>query len=329
VKLYAVMRRERPLIVHSHTGKAGVLARIAACIAGVPIIVHTFHGHVLRGYYGPVKTWLLRRLERELARRTDCILAVSEGVKRDLVEYGVAPPRRIRVIPLGIELEPFLAATRRGGRFRAALGIEQGLPLIGIVGRIVPIKDHHLFLGAARYIADRCPGARFVIVGDGVLGREIEAYAQTLGLGDRVMFTGWRRDLPEIYGDLDVLVISSRNEGTPVAAIEAMAARCPVVATHVGGVPDLIEDGVTGLLVPSGDAAGLADAVVTVLRDRGLVERITEVARARVRVEFSETRLVSDTARMYRRLLSRKGLAASPGEEQAVPTVGEDRVTAR
>jgi lipopolysaccharide/colanic/teichoic acid biosynthesis glycosyltransferase len=309
VKLYRLMRRERPTIVHTHTGKAGVLARIAACLAGVPIILHTFHGHVLRGYYGPVKTWLLRRLERELGRRTDCIAAVSEGVKRELIDHGVAPASRIAVIPLGIDLEPYLTSTRRAGRFRAALGIPAHSPLIGIVGRIVPIKDHRLFCDAARLVIARRPAARFVVVGDGVLRRDIEKYAHDLWLAQHVLFTGWRRDLPDVYSDLDVLVIASRNEGTPVAAIEAMASRCPVVATRVGGVPDLIEDGVTGLLVRWGDAAELSEAVLKLLDDRGLVRQLTETAQARVRIDFTATRLVTDMAALYERLLDRKGIA--------------------
>lgn len=189
--------------------------------------------------------------------------------------------------------------------------------MIGIVGRIVPIKNHRLFFEAARSIADRCADARFVVVGDGVLRQEIEAHANSLGLTPRTVFTGWRRDLPEIYADLDVLVLASLSEGTPVAAIEAMASRCPVVATRVGGVPDLIEDGVTGLLVESGDATGLADAVITALQDPYLVGRLAEAARARVRVDFNEDRLVMDTARLYWRLLHRKGLATAPSRAQA------------
>jgi glycosyltransferase involved in cell wall biosynthesis len=297
--------------VHTHTGKAGVLGRIAACLAGVPIILHTFHGHVLHGYYGPVKTRLLRRLERALGRRTHCIVTVSETVKRDLVEYGVASADRIAVVPLGIDLEPFLTSVRHSGKFRAGLGISDASPLIGIVGRIVPIKDHRLFCDAARLIATRQPGARFVVVGDGVSRTEIERYADTLGLTPRVVFTGWRRDLPDVYSDLDVLVITSRNEGTPVAAIEAMASRCPVVATRVGGVPDLIEDGTAGLLVSYGDAAELSETVLRLLKDRRLIERLTATAQARVRAAFTCTRLVSDIASLYERLLTRRPLAST------------------
>jgi lipopolysaccharide/colanic/teichoic acid biosynthesis glycosyltransferase/glycosyltransferase involved in cell wall biosynthesis len=321
VKLYRLMRRERPTIVHTHTGKAGVLGRIAACLAGVPIIVHTFHGHVLRGYYGPVKTWLLRRLERALGRRTDRIVTVSETVKRELIDYGVASADRITVVPLGIDLDWFLTSVPHRGNFRAGLGIPEASPLIGIVGRIVPIKDHHLFCDAARLIAARYPAARFVVVGDGASRSDIERYVDTLGLTPRVLFTGWRRDLPEIYADLDVLVIASRNEGTPVAAIEAMASRCPVVATRVGGVPDLIEDGVTGLLVRSGDATALSDAVLKLLGDRGLVERLTERARARVRGDYTAARLVADIAALYDRLLDRKGLAITARRRPALSAI--------
>jgi lipopolysaccharide/colanic/teichoic acid biosynthesis glycosyltransferase/glycosyltransferase involved in cell wall biosynthesis len=334
IKIYRLLRRERPTFVHTHTGKAGVLGRIAAIVAGVPIILHTFHGHVLHGYYGPVKTWLLRRLEWALARRTDCIVTVSEAVKRDLIEYGIASADRITVVPVGIDLEPFLTSARHSRKFRSGLGIPEPSPLIGIVGRIVPIKDHRLFCDAAALIVARHPAARFVVVGDGVLRTEIESYAQTLGLARRVVFSGWRRDLPDVYSDLDVLVITSRNEGTPVAAIEAMASRCPVVATRVGGVPDLIEDGSTGLLVRYRDAAELSESVLRLLDDASLVERLTAAAQARVRAEFTSTRLVTDIAALYERLLERRRIAISARRWPAVsardtgPVLPDDRGTA-
>jgi lipopolysaccharide/colanic/teichoic acid biosynthesis glycosyltransferase/glycosyltransferase involved in cell wall biosynthesis len=308
IALYRLMRRERPHIVHTHAAKPGVLGRLAARLAGVPVVVHTFHGHILHGYYGPLMTWLLRRMERLLARGTDRIIAVSEQVKQDLVRYDVAPPEKISVIPLGFDLQPFLDSGEHRGALYRELGLTNGARLVGIVGRIFPIKNHRLFLEAAARVAAEEHAARFVVVGDGVLRPEMEAHARRLGIADRVTFTGWRRDLPHIYPDLDVLVVSSKNEGTPVSAIEAMASACPVVATRVGGLPDLIEDGETGHLVPAEDAPALAAAILRVLRDREGARRMAGVAREQVSQRFRAERLVADVEHLYSELLAQKGV---------------------
>jgi lipopolysaccharide/colanic/teichoic acid biosynthesis glycosyltransferase len=308
IALYRLMRRERPHIVHTHAAKPGVLGRVAARLAGVPVVVHTFHGHILHGYYGPLMTWLLRRMERMLARSSDRIIAVSEQVKQDLVRYGVAPPEKIAVIPLGFDLQPFLDSGEHRGALYRELGLTNGARLVGIVGRIFPIKNHRLFLEAAARVAAEERSARFIVVGDGALRPEMEAHAQRLGIADRVTFTGWRRDLPRIYPDLDVLVVSSKNEGTPVSAIEAMAAGCPVVATRVGGLPDLIAEAETGHLVPSEDAPALAAAILRVLRDGEGARRMAGVARERVSQRFRAERLVADVERLYVELLAQKGV---------------------
>ena len=307
-KLWRLMRRERPHIVHTHTARAGLLGRVAARLAGVPVVVHTFHGHVLRGYYSAPKTELLRRMEQALAWGTDRIVTVSERVKDELVNYGVAPPERITVIPLGFDLHPFLSCEDQRGLFRRELGLRDGTRLVGIVGRLFPIKNHRLFLDAAARVAAREPDCRFVIVGDGILRPELEQVSSDLGLAGRVIFTGWRKDLPRIYADLDVLVVSSDNEGTPVSAIEAMAARCPVVATRVGGIPDLIIDGETGFLVPPKNAEQLAAAVIHLLREPDVAHRVGQAARAVARERFSVERLIDDTEDLYEELLTEKGI---------------------
>ncbi|MFZ1058678.1 MAG: glycosyltransferase family 4 protein [Candidatus Rokuibacteriota bacterium] len=312
VALYRLIRTERPQIVDTHTAKAGFLGRLAAHLAGVPVVIHTYHGHVLHGYYGPLKTRLLRCMERVLARMTDRIIAVSEQVKRDLVAYGVANPEKITVMPLGFELKPLLESARYRGGLRRELGLSNGAPLVGIVGRVFPIKNHRLFLDAAARVAAEEKAARFVIVGDGVLRQKMEEHASALGIADRVIFTGWRRDLPRIYADLDVLVVSSDNEGTPVSAIEAMASGCPVVATRVGGLPDLIEEGETGYLVPPGDALALAGAIQRLLRDREAACRMGQTAQARVGARFTAERLLKDVECLYNELLTQKGIL-TPG----------------
>ncbi|MGH8069237.1 MAG: glycosyltransferase family 4 protein [Candidatus Entotheonellia bacterium] len=306
VRLYHVIRRERPHIVHTHTAKAGFIGRLAARLAHVPVIIHTFHGHVLHGYYSSLKTHLLRRMERGLAYLTDCIIAVSEGVKQDLVAYGVAAAEKIQVVPLGLELEPFFNGHEEKGVFRRECHLNGVQRLVGIVGRLFPIKNHRLFLDAAALVAQQEPAAHFVIVGDGVLRSDIERHARSLGLADRVIFTGWRRDLPHIYNDLDVLAVTSNNEGTPVSAIEAMAAGCPVVATKVGGLPDLIREGETGYLVPPGDARAVATALLRVLHQPGMARRMGETGRMAVRERFSAQRLITDMEQLYLGLLERK-----------------------
>jgi glycosyltransferase involved in cell wall biosynthesis len=307
-KLYSLICKERPHIVHTHTAKAGFLGRLAAWLAGVPVVIHTFHGHVLHGYYGPVKNELLRRLEQSLGWVTDRLVTVSEQVKNDLIGYGIAKADKISVVPLGFNLEPFLNSHTQQGEFRREMGLSDKIKLVGIVGRIFPIKNHALFLESAARIAAQEPGARFVVVGDGVLRPTLEKQAPELGITDRVLFTGWRRDLPRICADLDVLVVSSDNEGTPVSAIEAMAAGCPVVATRVGGLPDLIEDDKTGRLVPPRDAAALASAVLNLLHSPQIARELGKNAQAFVRQRFTVQRLLSDIDDLYTQLLAEKAI---------------------
>jgi glycosyltransferase involved in cell wall biosynthesis len=319
-KLCRLIWQERPHIVHTHTARAGLLGRLAGRLAGVPIVVHTYHGHVLHGYFSPVKTWLMRSMEHTLARMTDQIITVSERVKRELVSYAVAPPAKIAVIPLGFDLKPFLRCQDQRGQFRHELSVSDGARLVSIVGRIFPIKNHRLFLDAAALVAAREPSVLFVIVGDGVLRWEMEDHARELRIADRVIFTGWRRDLPRIYADTSILVVSSNNEGTAVSAIEAMAAGRPVVATRVGGLPDLITEGETGLLVPPGDPDGLASAVLRLLQDPGTACRMGQSARAMVQERFSVRRLVVDMENLYHQLLAQKSIA------HCHPTCGIQRI---
>jgi glycosyltransferase involved in cell wall biosynthesis len=308
-KLYALIRRYRPHIVHTHTAKAGFLGRVAAHMAGVPIVVHTYHGHVLHGYYGPMKSWLLRRMEQALAGVTDRLVTVSEQVKAELVAHGVARAEKITVIPLGFDLDSFLNSNAQRGQFRQEIGLNGVAKLVGIVGRLFPIKNHRLFLEAAAKVIAREPITRFVIVGDGVLRFTLEQHAKELGIADRVFFIGWRRDLPRIYADLDLLVVSSDNEGTPVSAIEAMAAGCPVVATRVGGLPDLISDQETGLLVRPKDADGLANAVLHLLHNPEIARTVGHKARMAARERFSVERLLTDVDRLYKQLLAERAVS--------------------
>ena len=309
VGLFRLMRRYRPDIVHTHTAKAGVLGRLAARAAGVPVVVHTFHGHVLRGYFGALATAFYRALERRLASLSDVVIAVSDAVKSDLVALGVAGDAKIRVIPLGLDLEPLTAALARGS-LREEAGVARGAPLVGIVGRLAPIKDVESFLRAAAEVVEALPAARFAVVGDGAERTLLEDECRRLGLAARVHFHGWRRDMAEVYGDLDVVVNCSRNEGTPVALIEALAAARPVVATRVGGTPDLLGDGRRGLLVPAGDPSALAAAILETLRSPGPAAARAREGQAYVLVHHSARRLLDDVDALYRELLSHRAAAA-------------------
>lgn len=317
-KLYSLIRKEQPHIVHTHTAKAGFLGRLAARLAGVPIVVHTFHGHVLHGYYHPLKNALLRRTERWLACFSDRLITVSEEVKSELVGYRVTGPENIEVIPLGFDLKPFVDADIHRGEFRREMGFTDETKLVGIVGRIFPIKNHNLFLKSAARIAAHQPMARFIIVGDGILRSTLVQKAHELGIIDRVVFTGWRRDLPRIYADLDVLVISSDNEGTPVSAIEAMASGCPVVATRVGGLPDLITDKESGFLVRRGDADGIASAVVNLLQHPEMGKGVALNAMTAAQSRFALKRLIADMDRLYSHLLEKKSILVPSAETRAM-----------
>jgi len=309
VGLYRMIREFRPAIVHTHTAKAGMLGRLAARLAGVPVVVHTYHGHVLRGYFGPVRNVVFRTVERLLGRGSHALVAVSEAVRADLVSLGVASPPKIRVIPLGLELEP-LATTLPEGALRSPARVPPGSPLVAIVGRLVPIKDVGAFLHAAAAVHKALPQARFAVVGDGEERSLLEGLAGRLGLSEVVHFHGWCRDMRSVYGDVDVVVNCSRNEGTPVALIEALAAARPVVATCVGGTPDLLGGGTRGLLVPPGDVPALANAILDTLGNPEPARRRARDGQAYVLAHHSIERLLADVDALYRELLARPPGAA-------------------
>jgi glycosyltransferase involved in cell wall biosynthesis len=270
--------------------------------------VHTYHGHVLRGYFSPAKTAFFRLLETRLAAAADALVAVSESVRQDLVGLGIAPAGKIRVIPLGLDLAHLTAPLPRG-LLRREAGIPDGAPLVGMVGRLVPIKDVPTFLRAARIVREAKPEARFALVGDGEERPALESLRRELGLDGEVTFFGWRRDLAAVYGDLDMVVNASRNEGTPVALIEALAAAKPVVATRVGGTPDLLGEGERGRLVPPDDPESLARAVLETLEGSEASRRRAQAGREYVLKRHSSDRLVRDVDALYRDLRAAKKAA--------------------
>lgn len=313
-KLVKLMFRETPDVIHTHTAKAGALGRVSAALYNATrrrsrraLVVHTFHGHVLSGYFGRVGNALVRTAERALATITDCIVTVSPAQRRDIVSrFRVAPEWRVAMIPLGLDLQALLTATVGPSTLRQALGIPAGDVVFGFVGRFVPIKDLGTLIDAFAAVVRTVPNASLLMVGDGPLRPEIETAANRLGISERVRFAGWTEDLTAVYGAMDVCVLSSLNEGTPVAVIEAMASAKPIVATAVGGVPDVVDDGRTGILVPARDPHRFAAAMIALAQDGSNRTQMGQAARHDVATRFSHLRLVDDIDRLYSERLARK-----------------------
>jgi glycosyltransferase involved in cell wall biosynthesis len=303
VRLVRLVRRFDPHIVHTHTAKAGFLGRLAALAARRPrpFIVHTYHGHVLSGYFGPLRTSAYRAAERRLARVSDRLVAVSERTRDELLRLGIGSRGRWRVVPLGLELDRFLETSRdAGGRFRAGLGAAPGDVVVTYVGRLVPIKRLDVLLHAFAAARAR-QGLRLAVVGDGPNRPELERLAAKLSLGERVRFLGFRDGVEEIAAGTDIAVMSSDNEGTPVWLIEAAAAGVPLLGTDVGGVADVVAPG-TGRVVPAGDAVGLARELTSMAADPKGRSEMGRAARRHVRERFHAARLVADVDRLYREI---------------------------
>jgi len=306
------LRDFRPHIVHTHMAKAGAIGRVATAIynrtAGRDArarAVHTYHGHVLEGYFSPAKTRAFLSVERTLARVTDRLIAISPRIRKELLDdYRIGRPEQYHVVPLGFDLDRLTSigdADRRAAR--AALGIPAEAAVVSTAGRLTAIKRYDLFLDTARLVADRHSEALFLVAGDGELRAALEAQARANGIADRVSFLGWRRDLDTLYAASDVFLLTSRNEGTPVALIESLAAGVPGVSTDVGGVRDVIDSDRVGLLAPFGDARALADHVQALLADRDRRRRMGEAGRQAVASRYGLDRLIGDVERLYRELL--------------------------
>ena len=314
-RLVAFFREWRPDVVETHTAKAGTVGRIAALLSGVPVRIHVFHGHVFHGYFPPWKTRLFLEIERALGRASTRIVALGEAQRRELLGYGIGNPDSTISVPLGFDLAPFLAIPTggtdpRAGALRAELGVSdlpsERAPVIAIVGRLVPIKAHEVFLAAARVILDAMPDARFVIAGEGDRRADLERLAATPPLAGRVHFLGWRHDTAALFAGLDLTVLTSDNEGMPVAIIESLASGVPVVATAVGGVPDLIRDGVNGRLVPPRDPDAVARAALEILGNPDRRMAMAVAARASVVPAYEIDTLVARMDHLYRDLVTRR-----------------------
>jgi glycosyltransferase involved in cell wall biosynthesis len=306
-RLARLLREVRPQILHTHTAKAGAIGRLAAVLAGdarPPIVVHTFHGHVLRGYFGPMRTRLFTLLERELARIATRLVAVSPEVRDDLVALGVAPPEKFSVIRLGIGLDERVGALN-GARSatRTLLGVPDERFLVGWIGRMTAVKRTDDVLLALRRLCDAGVDAALCMVGDGPDRGDVERRARELGVMRRCLFLGYQEEVAPFYAAFDAVVLPSGNEGTPVSAIEALASARPVVATRVGGVPDVVRDGVDGFLVEPGAVDELAERLAELARDPARREEMGREGRERVLPRYAVGRLIDDVDALYRELL--------------------------
>jgi len=330
-KIYRLMLRERPDIIHTHTAKAGAVGRVAGlmyrwltpstviCRPRRCSFVHTFHGHVFHSYYGPAKTKVFLAIERLLARTTDRIVVVSEQQRREINEgFRVGRPEQFEVIPLGLDLDAFLNCQSRRSRARAEMDAIEGDTLIGIVGRLTDVKNHEMFLSAAARVKELVreenlrTRVRFVLVGDGRSRASLESKARELGLKEDVAFLGTRNDPENFYSALDIVALTSLNEGTPLTVIEAMANERPVIATAVGGVVDLLgpsisdHDGYTicerGVFVKSGDVESFARGLLRLLTDASLRTRLSTAGKDFVYANYGKARLIRDISNLYARL---------------------------
>jgi len=285
-----LIRKLRPDIVHTHSSKAGFVGRLAARMAKVPHILYTPHGHVFHGYFSPFVTRRFILMERLAARWTDRIITLTDAEADQHLAVGIGRRGQFVTIPSGIDLERVTTVTPR--RL-----IAQG-PLVGTVARLVPVKGHRFLLDAIPKVLQRCPEAQFVFVGDGEMRPALEERARRLGLDGRITFAGYREDVPAVLAGMDALVLPSLNEGMGRVLVMAMALGKPIVATKVGGVPELLGYGQAGILVPPGDSAAIAEAVSALLCDPARVRALGEAGRRRAS-QYSAEAMVSALAKVY------------------------------
>lgn len=300
--LVKTLRRERPDIVHTHTAKAGALGRAAVRLLGPrgrrPKVVHTFHGHVLHGYFSPRVRRGVISVERQLARRTDAIVTVGATVRDDLLEAGIGRPEQYTVIPPGIDSLPI----HERAAARQWVGATDGRPVVAFVGRLTGIKRPDRAIEAMRLLLARGVDAQLVIAGDGELRPEVEAAAQPLG--DRIRLLGWTADVGRVLAAADVVLLTSDNEGMPVTLAEAAHAGIPAVATRVGSVPEVVLHGETGLVVDPTPAA-VADALADLLGDPDRRASMGQAAIGHAATRFTTHTLVAAHQKLYDEVMGR------------------------
>jgi glycosyltransferase involved in cell wall biosynthesis len=320
-----IIREFKPHIVHTHAAKAGALGRMAAWLEGVPIIVHTFHGHIFHSYFGPGKTRIFLEIERFLAKRSTCIIALSQIQKDELsLQFKVAPPEKFTVVPLGFDLQKYtLNKEEKRQAYRSRFGIKDDEITIGIIGRLVSVKHHTFFLDVIKEVLSTTNRkVRVLIIGDGEERENIEGMAGNRGLSfstekdmthrQPLIFTSWEKEIDMALAGIDIVALTSLNEGTPVSLIEASAAGKPVVTTDVGGVRDILMDGVNAFIVHKEDKVLFTDRLLQLVEDSELREKMGKAGCEQTLRRFSYTRLCHDVRQLYIELLMEKGITEIP-----------------
>jgi glycosyltransferase involved in cell wall biosynthesis len=318
-KLKKLIKEYKPDIVHTHAAKSGALGRLAAKHANVPVIVHTFHGHIFHSYFNSLKTNFFIRTERYLAGLSDAIVAISDVQKKELSgDFKIASPDKFRVIPLGLDLDSFTIDQEiKRKRFRTEFDLDDDIVAIGIVGRLVPVKNHSLFLKALKYVLDNTSiKVKAFIIGDGESRGAIEQLANELGIKfskhtdsehlHPLILTSWRTDVDTICAGVDIIALTSLNEGTPVSLIEAQAAGKPIVSTRVGGIADVVMENKTALLSDITDEEEFSKNLLQLVNDASLRNKFSSAGRDFVISKFSYHRLVKDMSNLYEDLLDKK-----------------------
>jgi len=296
--LISIFKSEKPRIVHTHTSKAGILGRWAAFFAKVPVIVHTPHGHVFWGYFNKCKTSVFLFLEHLTARITDRIITLTEHEKKDHLRFTIAPETKFAVIHSGVDLSKFSGVTADAFEMKKKLGISEKSFVIGTVGRLTPVKGQRYLLEAATKVVRQRPDTLFVFLGDGELLTELTEMASVLGIKDHVKFLGWRPEVADVMSTFDIFVLPSLNEGMGKVLVEAMAMGKPIIASNVGGIPDLVTHGLNGLLVPPADADAMADAIVTLHDDPSKAKKMAEKGKV-IAAGYSVDAMIQKIDRLY------------------------------
>ena len=307
-RLKEIIREYKPDIVHTHASKAGALGRKAANACNVPVVVHTFHGHVFHSYFGRLKTNLFKAIERNLARKSDAIVAISKIQKLELTElHQICPAKKVTVVPLGFDLEAFhlkRSSERTGQRLK--WGIEPEDIAVGIVGRLAPVKNHKFFLETITEVLGKTEkSVKVFIVGDGAEREPIEEIVSKINarFDNRITMTSWIADIGAFNAGLDIICLTSNNEGTPVSLIEAQAGCIPIVSTDVGGVRDIVQDGVTGCIVPVNDKKSYVNHLLELIEDDEKRAEMSLNGWNFVREKFDYRTLVKNMDRLYKSLL--------------------------
>lgn len=315
-KLVKIIKEFKPDIVHTHAAKAGTLGRLAASYCGVKVILHTFHGHVFHSYFSPLKTKLFLEIERFLARKSSAIIAISPLQKRELVEdFKICPDEKMRIVHLGFKLAKFTEdKDNKRKQFRTNYQLEEDEIAIGIIGRLVPVKNHKLFIDSIKILSEEKKNKiKAFIVGDGELKEELTSYCREQGVDycenegkATINFTSWIKEIDMVNAGLDIMALTSLNEGTPVTLIEAQASGLPIVSTNVGGISDITSEGITSLLSPSGDVNAYTKNLRTLIEDKDKRTSMGNAGPDMALKQFSYQRLCKDMEELYYELLSQK-----------------------